>query len=120
LRRLPPWYTAVPRKRLENKGGPRSNAAIACIVPVKLTPIENAVAQIKKINWLHVSTLIAVAILVGTEMVGASWAAGWALGGLLQLDPLISHGLEVVFGLCGFVLLFYFMRTALRHETIRG
>ncbi|MGO8844791.1 MAG: hypothetical protein ACLQFI_05535 [Methylocella sp.] len=76
-------------------------------------------AEPKKINWLHVSTLIAVAILVGTEVVGASWAAGWALGGLLQLDPLVSRIIEAVFALSGFVLLFYFMRTAVRHETIR-
>ncbi|MGA3339537.1 MAG: hypothetical protein WBV25_11085 [Methylocella sp.] len=76
-------------------------------------------AEPKKINWLHVSTLIAVAILVGTEVVGASWAAGWALGGLLQLDPLVSRIIEAVFALSGFVLLFYFMRTAIRHETIR-
>jgi hypothetical protein len=80
--------------------------------------LESAVADARKINWLHVSTLIAVAILVGTEMVGASWAAGWALGGLLQLDPLISHALEGTFALCGVVLLFYFMRIALRNESI--
>ncbi len=73
----------------------------------------------KKINFLHLSTLIAVAILVGTEMVGASWAAGWALGGLLQLEPMVSHILEVTFALCGFVLLFYFMRLAVKHESIR-
>lgn len=73
----------------------------------------------KKTNWLHLSTLTAVAILVGTEMVGASWAAGWALGGLLQLDPLISRIIEALFGLTGFVLLYYFMRTAIRHEPIR-
>jgi hypothetical protein len=53
-------------------------------------------AETKKINWVHVSTLIAVAILVGTEMVGASWAAGWALGGLLIRSlrlwaPLLFH-----------------------------
>ena len=76
-------------------------------------------AEPKKINWIHVSTLVAVAILVGTEVVGASWAAGWALGGLLQLDPLISRIIEVVFGMIGFVLLYYFMRTAIRHEPIR-
>ncbi|HUI21146.1 MAG TPA: hypothetical protein VLZ74_08885 [Methylocella sp.] len=76
-------------------------------------------AQTKKINWLHVSTLTAVAILVGTEVVGASWAAGWALGGLLQLDPLISRIFEVIFALSGFVLLYFFMRTAIRHEPIR-
>jgi hypothetical protein len=77
------------------------------------------VAETKTINWVNFSTLVAVAILVGTEMIGASWAAGWALGGLLQLDPIVSRGFEIVFALCGFVLLFYFMRTAIRHEPIR-
>ena len=72
------------------------------------------------VNLLRLSTLIAVAILVGTEMVGASWAAGWAIGGILQLPPVISRTLEVVFGLIGFVLLYFFMRTAIRHEPIRG
>jgi hypothetical protein len=76
-------------------------------------------AEQKKINWVHVSTLTAVTILVGTEVVGASWAAGWALGGLLQLDPLISHIIEAVFALSGFALLYFFMRTAIRHEPIR-
>jgi hypothetical protein len=81
---------------------------------------NNQLAQEKPVNWLHVSTLVAVAILVGTEMVGASWAAGWALGGLLQLDPAISRVIEIAFTLCGFVLLYYFMRIAIRHESIRG
>jgi hypothetical protein len=74
----------------------------------------------KPINFLHLSTLTAVAILVGTELVGASWAAGWALGGLFQLDPTVSRVLEVVFALAGFVGLYFFMRTAIRHEPIRG
>ena len=81
---------------------------------------NNQLAQQKPINWLHLSTLVAVAILVGTEMVGASWAAGWALGGLLQLDSTVSRVIEVGFTLCGFVLLYYFMRIAIRHESIRG
>ncbi|MCX7899690.1 MAG: hypothetical protein N2444_06355 [Methylocystis sp.] len=72
------------------------------------------------INYLHLSTLIAVAILVGTELVGASWAAGWALGGLLQLDPSVSRGLEILFSLAGLVGLYFFMRTAIRNEPIRG
>ncbi|HXY57974.1 MAG TPA: hypothetical protein VEH76_05275 [Methylocystis sp.] len=77
-------------------------------------------AQQKRINYLHLSTLVAVAILVGTELVGASWAAGWALGGLFQLDPLLSHAFEAGFALLGFVGLYFFMRTAIRHEPIRG
>jgi hypothetical protein len=74
----------------------------------------------KPINLVHLSTLAAVAILVGTELVGASWAAGWALGGLFQLDPLVSRVLEVIFALAGFIGLYFFMRTAIRHEPIRG
>ena len=77
-------------------------------------------AEQKPINWTHLSTLVAVTILVGTELVGASWAAGWALGGLFQLEPMISHALEVIFALIGFVGLFFFMRTAVAHEPIRG
>lgn len=71
------------------------------------------------INPLKLSTLVAVAVLVGTEVVGASWAAGWALGGMLQLPHVVSRGLEAIFALSGFVLLFFFMRTALRHEPVR-
>lgn len=73
----------------------------------------------KPLNLLHLSTLVAVAILVGTELVGASWAAGWAIGGLFQLDPTISRGLEIIFALAGLVGLYFFMRTAVRHEPIR-
>ncbi len=72
-----------------------------------------------RISMAKLSTLIAVAILVGTEVVGASWAAGWAIGGIMQLPSGISRGMEVVFGLGGFVLLFFFMRVALRHEPVR-
>jgi uncharacterized membrane protein YciS (DUF1049 family) len=73
----------------------------------------------KPLNLVHLSTLVAVAILVGTELVGASWAAGWALGGLFQLDPLVSRIFEVVFAVAGLVGLFFFMRTAIRHEPLR-
>ncbi len=73
----------------------------------------------RPINVLKLSTIVAVSILVGTEVVGASWAAGWAIGGIMQLPHVVSRSLEVVFGFVGFVLLFFFMRTALRHEPIR-
>lgn len=74
----------------------------------------------KPINWANVITISCVAVLVGTELVGMSWAAGWALGGLFQLPPLVARGVEVVFGLLGFVALFYFMRAAVKVEPIRG
>ena len=64
---------------------------------------KKAPGRQRPLNWLHVSTLVAVAILVGTELVGASWAAGWALGGIFQLEPAISRAFEIGFGLIGFV-----------------
>ena len=77
-------------------------------------------AKRKTIDTTRLSTLVAVAILVGTELVGASWAAGWALGGLFGLDPAVSRAIEIAFGLIGFVGLYFFMRTAVAHEPIRG
>ncbi len=74
----------------------------------------------KPINWANVTTIGCVAILVGTELVGMSWAAGWALGGIFQLPPLVARCVEVLFGLLGFVALYYFMRAAVKVEPIRG
>lgn len=74
----------------------------------------------KPINWTNLSTQVSVAILVGTEVVGASWAAGWALGGLFSLSDMQSRILEGFFIIVGFALLAAFMKTAVRHEPIRG
>jgi hypothetical protein len=73
----------------------------------------------KPINWTNARTLIALAILVGTELVGASWAAGWALGGLFQLGSGVGRIFELVFIVIGFVGLYYFMRAAVAHEPFR-
>lgn len=74
----------------------------------------------KTINWANMTTICCVAILVGTELVGMSWAAGWALGGIFQLPPVVARGVEIVFGLLGFVALYYFMRAAIKVEPIRS
>ena len=74
----------------------------------------------KPIHWNTLITLVGAAILVGTELVGVSWAAGWALGGMLQLPPVVSRGVEILGILIGCVLVYYFIRAALRHEPLRG
>ena len=76
--------------------------------------------EARPINWANFTTISCVAILVGTELVGMSWAAGWALGGLFGLAPLVARSVEVLFGLLGFVALYYFMRAAVKVEPIRG
>ena len=72
------------------------------------------------INWTNAATLISVAILVGTELIGAGAAAGWAIGGLFQLGDAITHVLEGGLVLAALIGLFYFLRAALAHEPIRG
>jgi hypothetical protein len=78
------------------------------------------VASARPINWTNAITLGSVAVLVGTELVGAGAAAGWAIGGLFQLGELVTHALEAVLVLLALTGLFYFLRAALSHEPIRG
>ncbi len=77
-------------------------------------------ADQKPINWRNTLTICSVAILVGTELVGVSWAAGWALGGIFQLPRVFSLAFEIAGGCFGMLLLFYFVRAALKVEPIRG
>jgi len=77
-------------------------------------------ADQKPINWQNALTIVSVAILVGTEVVGMTWAAGWALGGLFQFPAIVSAAVEIAGALFGFVLLYYFVRAALKVEPIRG
>ena len=79
-----------------------------------------AAASLKPINWLNVSTLVSVAILVGTELIGAGFAAGWAIGGLFALGETITHVLEAVLVVAALTGLYYFLRAATAHEKLRG
>lgn len=81
---------------------------------------ELALTQKKQINWRNVVTIFSVAILVGTELIGMTWAAGWALGGLLDLPPLFRRVFEVVGGGFGALGVYYFVRAALKVEPLRG
>jgi hypothetical protein len=78
------------------------------------------VAETKPINWRNVSTIVSVAILVGTELIGMTWAAGWAIGGLLDLPNVFRTVFEIVGGLLGAVGLYYFVRAAIKVEPLRG
>jgi len=81
---------------------------------------EIELADTKPLHIENLITIVSVAILVGTELVGVSWAAGWAIGGLFQLPPIVSLIVEVLGGLLGLVGLYYFVRAALKVEPLRG
>ena len=73
----------------------------------------------KPINWQNFITVVSVGILLGTELLAMAWAAGWALGGIFQLPPDMSIGLEIIFVLIGCYAVFKFIRAALLVEPLR-
>jgi hypothetical protein len=88
--------------------------------PLREDEGECALADAAPINWTNAMTLLCVAILVGTELVGAGAAAGWAIGGLFQLGDTVTRALEGLLILMALTGLFYFLRAAVAHEPIRG
>jgi hypothetical protein len=72
----------------------------------------------QRIDWVRASTLASVVVLVGTELVGASWAAGWAIGGLAGLSRESARIIEIAGALAGVAGLYAFVRAAVRHEPI--
>jgi Flp pilus assembly pilin Flp len=72
-----------------------------------------------RINMTNLITLISVAILVGTEILGAAVAGGWAVAGLFELDPWMAYGVKGVFAAIGLWVLYKFVRHAARIEPLR-
>jgi hypothetical protein len=61
-------------------------------------------------------TVIAVTVLVGTEIIGAALAGGWAVAGFFDFGPIFEYVLMAIFGAGGLALLSMFVRSALRVE----
>ena len=76
-------------------------------------------ADAAQINWTNAITLASVAVLVGTEFIGAAAAAAWAIGGLMQLGETFTRLLEGALILIALYALYRFLQAALAHEPIR-
>ena len=76
----------------------------------------------RRIAWLNVLTVISAAILIGAEVFGAAFAAGWAVANLFDFGPYGVHIMQGLFFLCGIAVMFAFIRNAQRVEpfTSRG
>jgi hypothetical protein len=83
-------------------------------------PAIEAETMAKSINKANLRTIISVAILVGTEIIAASLALGWALGGLLELSDTLRMILVGACLLLGVYVLYLFVRNANRVEPIRS
>jgi hypothetical protein len=71
-----------------------------------------------RIKWTSFVTVISAAILIGTEIVGAGLATGWALATMLGLGDIGAWVLEGLFALGGFAVVVAFVRSATRIEPI--
>jgi hypothetical protein len=72
--------------------------------------------QAGRILWLNVMTVISAAILIGAEVFGAAFAAGWAFANLFDLGKYGVHILQAVFFLIGIAVMVRFIINARRVE----
>jgi len=72
----------------------------------------------RTLNWTSVITIGSAAILIGTELLGAAWASGWAIAGFFQLGSTVAMILQGLFGLFALYGIFVFLRQAIKVEPI--
>jgi hypothetical protein len=69
-----------------------------------------------QIIWLNVLTVVSAAILIGAEVFGAAFAAGWAFANLFNLGEYGVHILQGAFFILGVLVMISFLRNAQRVE----
>ena len=70
----------------------------------------------RRIAWQNLFTVASATILIGAEVFGAAFAAGWAVANLLDLGPYGVHIMQGLFVLCGLAVMVAFVRSAQRVE----
>ncbi|MEA2903792.1 MAG: hypothetical protein QOC56_2746 [Alphaproteobacteria bacterium] len=70
----------------------------------------------RKVIWIHVLTVLSAAILIGAEVFGAAFAAGWAFANLFGLGDYGVHILQGLFFAIGVAVMVSFIRNARRVE----
>ena len=71
-------------------------------------------------NKRNLTTIICAAILIGTEVFGLAFAAGWAIAGIFELGDVVHWGLTALFSLGGVYLMAKFVQMANKVEPIRA
>jgi hypothetical protein len=73
-------------------------------------------ASARQIIWPSVITVISAAILIGAEVFGGAFAAGWAFANLFHLEGFAVHILQGIFFLLGVAVMVRFIMNAQRVE----
>ena len=69
-----------------------------------------------RIHWTNLITVVSAAILIGTEIIGAGFATGWALAGLFGLGDIGAYALQAIFSALACYIIFNFVRRAAKIE----
>lgn len=72
------------------------------------------------INTRNFTTIICAAILIGTEVFGLAFAAGWAIAGIFELGDVVQYVLMGLFSLGGLYIMARFVQMANKVEPIRS
>ncbi len=75
-------------------------------------------AILTRFNAQNLVTVASLAILVGTEVFAAAFAAGWAIAGLFELGSTVQYVLMAAFGGLALWGMIGFVRNALRIEPV--
>jgi hypothetical protein len=70
----------------------------------------------RRINWRNLLTVVSATILIGAEVFGGAFAAGWAFANLFHLGEYGVPMLQAAFFLLGVVVMVQFIRFARRVE----
>ncbi|HUI96318.1 MAG TPA: hypothetical protein VLX44_11235 [Xanthobacteraceae bacterium] len=69
-----------------------------------------------RVLWQNVSTVLSAAVLIGAEVFGAAFAAGWAVANLLDLGQYGVYAFQLAFFLAGLFVMGAFIRNGMRVE----
>jgi hypothetical protein len=70
----------------------------------------------RRIIWQNVLTVVSAAILIGAEVFGGAFAAGWAFATLFQLGEYGVYGLQILFFVLGIMVMIKFVVNARKIE----
>ena len=77
-------------------------------------------ARRNELNWRNLVTVLSVLTLIGAEVFGLAFAAGWAIAGLFELGDVVSYALMALFSALGLYAMLILWRRAVHVEPIRG
>ena len=77
---------------------------------------ESPMKGARRILWQNVSTVLSAAVLIGAEVFGAAFAAGWAVANLLDLGQYGVYAFQLGFFIGGLFVMGAFVRNGMRVE----